>query len=257
MAVAGLAAFLMFAPTHTSTTAAVVPQRQPTAAEIKHERDVKIVHDELAPRMTKATDKEVFAVSNTIVDECTRLNIDPLFILAIIENESGFDIEAVSPTGARGLMQIIPSTFKLVSDSKRMFDPVENVRAGVRYVQRLREHGFKRPETVLLAYNQGPAVAIATQGDLAVAPPEAQAFVPRVMSQYRKLLTKHGYNPKDARKLFATGEVKVVQAKPKPTSTPAPVANVKAEIVPMISPLITEQPSEMVAQVLQMPSVVQ
>jgi hypothetical protein len=110
-------------------------------------------------------------------------------------------------------MQLCPATFRRVSTAKRMLDPAANVRAGVSVLQRLREGGFKRMETILLAYNQGAAVALAVYRDGQDAPPEGQSYVPAVVGKYRTLLAKYGYNPKDARKLFSTAEpVKSVRA---------------------------------------------
>jgi soluble lytic murein transglycosylase len=148
---------------------------------------------------------EVRQIAAAIVEECEQTGVDPLFVLAIIESESSFDIEAVSPTGARGLMQIVPSTFRQMSEAKRIFDPVENVRAGIRYVRHLWNSGFGKrggPESVLLAYNQGPGAALAILKGTRQRPAEAQVYVPRVMNRYRALLSKYGHDPKDAKKLF-------------------------------------------------------
>jgi hypothetical protein len=164
---------------------------------------VDVIRGELEPRLTKATHTEIDVVSETIADECFQRGIDPLFVLAIIESESNFDIEAVSPTGARGLMQIIPSTFRQVSDAKRMFDPIENVRAGIRYISKLRtEYRFRDPETYLFAYNQGPGAVIDHYKNGTPMAAEAQSYVPTVMSKYKTLLKRYGFAPKDAKKLF-------------------------------------------------------
>jgi soluble lytic murein transglycosylase-like protein len=127
-------------------------------------------------------------------------NYDPLFVLAIIDAESNFRVEAVSKSGARGLMQILPSTFKSVSDARRMMDPVENVRAGIKYLAKL--SGFKKIDAVLMAYNQGPGTAqnVARYGhDI---PDEAVAYMPRVIAKYKALLERSGRNPKFAHKYF-------------------------------------------------------
>jgi soluble lytic murein transglycosylase-like protein len=145
---------------------------------------------------------EIRKVSETIVDECAKLGVDHLFIIAIIEAESNFDIEAVSPTGARGLMQIMPGTFREVSKAKRMFDPSENVRAGIRYVAKLYSQGFTTPWDVLLAYNQGPGTVLAVWKKQLSMPDEAQAYIPRVMSNYKALLVKSGKDPRNTKKLF-------------------------------------------------------
>jgi soluble lytic murein transglycosylase-like protein len=167
-----------------------------------HELEVERIKNEIEPRLTKLTSEESLEVAVALVQECARTGVDPLFVIALIEVESRFDVEAQSPTGARGLMQLIPKTFRMFSDAKRFLDPVENVRAGIRYVHHLVSHGFRRPESVLLAYNQGPGTALAVQRDEQEMPEEGAVFVPKVMSHYKKLLKKHGHKPADAPKLF-------------------------------------------------------
>lgn len=161
--------------------------------------NIGIVKDELNDSTTDMSHVEINTVSTTIVEESIAARYDPLFVVAIMETESNFSVEAVSRTGARGLMQIIPSTFRTVSDARRMFDPVENVRAGIRYLSKL--NSFKRIESVLLAYNQGPGTAIDVSrgGDI---PSEAQVYIARVVSKYKVILERYNRNPKLAHKSF-------------------------------------------------------
>jgi soluble lytic murein transglycosylase-like protein len=150
----------------------------------------------------KVDPPEIKKISEALVDECQKTGVDHLFVLAVIEAESSFDVEAVSSTGARGLMQLMPGTFREVSNAKRMFDPAENVRAGTRYIAKLYSQGFKRMDTVLLAYNQGAGGAIAVAKGEMEMPAEADVYIPKVIKRYRELLAKVGKNPKDAKKLF-------------------------------------------------------
>ena len=150
----------------------------------------------------KVEPPEIMAISTAIVDECGKTGVDPFFILAMIEAESNFDVEAVSGAGAKGLMQIMPKTFRSVSKAKRMMDPVENVRAGIRYVAKLHAQGFTKMQTLLLAYNAGPNGAIAiTKGELEPTA-EARAYAPKVLANYYRLLDKEGVPRKDASKRF-------------------------------------------------------
>ena len=164
-----------------------------------------MVYELIEPRITKLSPIESRHLAEVIIEECEKDGVDPLFVIAVIDAESNFDIEAVSPTGARGLMQLVPSTFREVSDAKRMFDPEENVRAGIRYIRRLWDAGYGRrggPESVLLAYNQGPNMASAVFRNGSKMPEEAHIYIPRVMARYRALLAAQGLEPKDARKIF-------------------------------------------------------
>jgi soluble lytic murein transglycosylase-like protein len=74
--------------------------------------------------------------------------------------ESGFDAGARSWAGARGLMQVLPSTMAREAARSGMaagdpHDPVANVRVGIRYFRRLVE-AFGRQDWALMAYNAGP-----------------------------------------------------------------------------------------------------
>lgn len=64
--------------------------------------------------------------------EAQRAGLDPQLVFAVIEVESAFNVKAVSPVGAMGLMQIMPFWTQVLSDSdsQRLFDPEINVRYG-------------------------------------------------------------------------------------------------------------------------------
>lgn len=83
-------------------------------------------------------------------------------IYAVIETESSFDPDAVSPTGARGLMQINEITLKDINQRLNthysfddLFDPEINIKLGTFYLSYLIER-FENYETVYAAYNAGP-----------------------------------------------------------------------------------------------------
>ena len=79
--------------------------------------------------------------------------VDPLLVAAIIQVESGYNPNALSPKGAEGLMQLMPETGRRwgVRDA---FNPEENIRAGVRYFRYLQDM-FKDDRLALAAYNAG------------------------------------------------------------------------------------------------------
>ncbi|MFZ5469270.1 MAG: lytic transglycosylase domain-containing protein [Myxococcota bacterium] len=98
-----------------------------------------------------------------IAEEAKRAGYDPLLILAIIDVESDFLEEAVSPKGARGLMQIKPSTLYFIAQKEGLKlsreevaqDPALCVRLGVRYLRALHDR-FGDLDVALMAYNAGP-----------------------------------------------------------------------------------------------------
>lgn len=145
-------------------------------------------------------------LSDVLLEEAVAARFDPLFIIAIIEDESGFDYEAVSPTGARGLMQILPSTWKqeaplLARGHMDYFNPCDNVRVGVSYLGRLAS-GFSRPESLLLAYNQGSGAAADIIAGRASASAEGSVYVLRVMRIYRGLLKSRGLDDRNPRRYW-------------------------------------------------------
>lgn len=81
-------------------------------------------------------------------------NLDPSLIRSIIAQESGFNPNAVSPKGARGLMQLMPATAARlgVTDS---FDPEQNIRGGIRHFRRLMDNFNNDLTLSLAAYNAG------------------------------------------------------------------------------------------------------
>jgi soluble lytic murein transglycosylase len=89
--------------------------------------------------------------------------VDPFFVYAVMREESWFDAEAVSPVGARGLLQIMPTTGADlahqagVSEFRRsdLFDPPVNIRLGIFYLARLLERLDGEPVLALAAYNAG------------------------------------------------------------------------------------------------------
>ena len=81
--------------------------------------------------------------------------LDPALVAAVIRVESNWQPRAVSPKGARGLMQLMPATARRLG-VKKSFDPVQNVGGGSLYLSRLAERfGEHEVEKILAAYNAG------------------------------------------------------------------------------------------------------
>ncbi len=118
------------------------------------------VYAEVDRRARQVDERLRALIARVILEEAARANIDPLFVVALIHVESGFDLEAVSSAGAAGLMQVrVPAMADVaVRSGMRSTDPLDpaaNVQAGVRYLAGLIET-FGNVEIALMAYNAGP-----------------------------------------------------------------------------------------------------
>lgn len=109
--------------------------------------------------------KAIHHLAGEIEDLCQQHRFDPAFVLAVIAVESDFESRAVSPVGARGLMQIMPATALVVANRYRLayrgasdlFNPSVNLKIGVQYLEELRGKFSSVLPYFLAAYNIGPA----------------------------------------------------------------------------------------------------
>lgn len=117
-----------------------------------------------------------------IYDVAVRHSINPHLVAAMIHVESAFNPRAVSRKGACGLMQLLPATARRfgLRKKKDLFDPQQNVQAGVRYLKWLTLRFGGDVEKILAAYNAGEG-AVERFGGI---PPyrETQQYVEKVFS---------------------------------------------------------------------------
>jgi soluble lytic murein transglycosylase-like protein len=112
-----------------------------------------------------------------IQEQASRHGVRPDLVRAVIQVESGFDPRAVSPKGAKGLMQLMPTTARLFGVTN-VFDPAQNIGAGVRYLRSLLDR-YRSEELALAAYNAGPGAV--DRYDSQVPPfPETVDYVRRI-----------------------------------------------------------------------------
>ena len=88
-------------------------------------------------------------------DAAQRRGIDPYLVAAVVREESSYYPRALSRAGARGLMQLMPATARLMSPSGDLEDPVFNIELGTRFLAGLMRE-FNDPRLALAAYNAGP-----------------------------------------------------------------------------------------------------
>lgn len=112
-----------------------------------------------------------------------RYGIDYALIKAIIHIESGFDHRAVSSKGARGLMQLMPTTARELR-VQNSFDPRQNIDGGTRYFRKMLDTFNGNLSLSLAAYNAGPGVV---QRVGHVPPiPETREYVRKVLKMYER-----------------------------------------------------------------------
>ncbi len=114
-----------------------------------------------------------------IYREARRNHLAPEFVAAVVEAESDFRPRLISEKNAQGLMQIIPSTGRLMG-ADDLFNPEENITAGTKYLRYLSDR-FGDQQRVLAAYNAGEGNVEKFGG----MPPfgETQNYVQRVLAR--------------------------------------------------------------------------
>ena len=145
-------------------------------------RTGKLVRRVIASSKPAAARKLATGVSPSGIDDAVNRiaaehALPPLLIHSVIKVESNYDANAVSPKGAMGLMQLMPDTARHLGVAD-VFDPVDNIRGGAKYLRRLLDlHNGDYP-LALAAYNAGEA-AVEKYGTV---PPyaETQNYLTRI-----------------------------------------------------------------------------
>jgi soluble lytic murein transglycosylase-like protein len=142
----------------------------------------------VATKLPKISDKKLNLYNKQIQKVAKKYQIDPALVHAVILAESQYNPDAVSRRGASGLMQLMPDTAERyrVSD---VFDPKQNIRAGVQYLRDLLKLFDNDLELTIAAYNAGEGAVI--KSGWRIPPyPETVAYVPKVLSYYRQYQEK-------------------------------------------------------------------
>ncbi|MHB0970654.1 MAG: lytic transglycosylase domain-containing protein [Thermoanaerobaculia bacterium] len=108
--------------------------------------------------LTEQTKEEFFRTEvpfgPLIYKEAKKHDLDPTLVAAVVETESQFKSRARSGANAQGLMQLVPRTGRWMG-ARNLMDPVQNVKAGTKYLKYLNERFNGDQEKVLAAYNAG------------------------------------------------------------------------------------------------------
>lgn len=161
-------------PANASMPSCMKPDPVTNIASVNHE----------ALQARKAEAKQFYTkgpIYKLVSEIAPKYNIDVDLVMAFIAVESGFNPNATSPMNAQGLMQLIPETaarFKV----KDPYNPADNIKGGVAYIQWLLSYFKGDIALVAAAYNAGENAVTRHKG----IPPyaETQAYVKKITSLY-------------------------------------------------------------------------
>ncbi len=159
--------------------------------------DSPVIGAPAAPSAASAT-----TINQHVAEASRASGIDRDFLESVIHYESGFNPKAVSPKGARGLMQLMPDTADQLG-VKDSFDPKQNIQGGTTYLKQLLELYHGDAQKALAAYNAGPHRVEQYRG----VPPyrETRVYVSRIIREFNQ--------KKNSEKRTAA----VARTKPQPT----------------------------------------
>ena len=123
-------------------------------------------------------------IDGLIKQNGAKYGVDPYLIFCVMEQESHFNARALSPKGARGLMQLMPGTAARFG-IRRPSDPAQNIAGGTRYLKQLMGQFNGRIDLVLASYNAGEG-AVMKFGRKVPPYRETRDYVKRISYRYRK-----------------------------------------------------------------------
>ncbi|HWP24051.1 MAG TPA: lytic transglycosylase domain-containing protein [Candidatus Binatia bacterium] len=162
-------AFLVFYSNPAGRPTEEVSAPLPEQSEPARPRELVKIYSILKSHRPDISDHEAWSMADVILAESVKRHVDPLLVLALIRVESGFQSNVVSPSGARGLMQIMPDTGRALAaalwresnlrpvafKTEWLDDPHVNIRLGIYYLHDLKKQ-FQDLSLALSAYNFGP-----------------------------------------------------------------------------------------------------
>ena len=154
---------------------------------IELEDDVKVANSQTAKQ------ERGWSTGRPKLDSLIRQNgmrhrVDPYLIFLVMEQESHFNAHAVSPMGARGLMQLMPGTGARFG-VRKPFDPAQNISGGTRYLRELLNRFNNRVDLVLAGYNAGEG-AVIKFGHRVPPYKETRNYVKNISYRYRRAAPK-------------------------------------------------------------------
>jgi hypothetical protein len=164
-----------------------------STSDNKHDgskRYILLVEDDLLPSNEKFPTKITGnspskLIADAVTSAARQTSVEPALLHAVIRVESNYNPNALSPQGARGLMQLMPGTAKRFN-VHNAYDPKQNILAGAQYLRELQTLFKGNIQLVLAAYNAGPN-AVAKYGFKIPPYLETRLYVPKVLGVYQQL----------------------------------------------------------------------
>ena len=143
------------------------------------ESDLEMMRGSASP---SAEEGVALHIKQSICDAAKKYNISKKLIQSVIQAESNFQVDAVSPAGAQGLMQLMPSTARELGVTDPL-DINQNIDAGTRYLRKMLDRFNGDIKIALSAYNAGPGTVERYDGNVPFK--ETQNYVQRVLSNMK------------------------------------------------------------------------
>jgi len=176
----------------TESPTGVWYKRGPLSIFIEKSR-VERVEREDPDTIASAPRERGWSTGSSKLDTLIRQNgnkhgVDPYLVFLVMEQESHFNPRAVSPKGARGLMQLMPGTAARFG-VRRPHEPAQNISGGTRYLRQLLDRFNNRVDLVLASYNAGEGAVIKFGHKV---PPyrETRNYVKQISYRYKRAMAR-------------------------------------------------------------------
>jgi len=170
----------------------------PEPEKILRSEVIETVEGQIPVAVSKATEASLPPTGEPKLDAlissaAAKYGLDPRLIVAVMRQESSFNPRAVSPKGARGLMQLMPATARRFG-VRDILDPAQNIDGGAQYLRFLLDTFNGDVELALAGYNAGEN-AVARYGNRVPPYRETMDYVQRIGAHYSRLRNGAGVRP--------------------------------------------------------------